>query len=484
MRSNVPKARTRQALWNLQKERPDLFDRRTPSPQRSEGPPGFGPCDREGFLHNVERAIFWEKASGNLTWFDASSGEYREFVEGRSLNLAFSGGAAARLKGAGSGSTAKVQAPKHVVIADLHRVAKLIKADISHLDKPSAMVAVYGEGPTPGGVTADVAARVFHEKLIRRLAAYRGEWSDEAVQGALIATLQDLLPPAAGTTGGTGALPAVAVAMVLGHRMAVVASPGAGYVQIGKSDAGEDAVLPVAPGSAEPASSACFALASGAVLLDVALTVGDLQSMTDLPAIAKSSASKLAVGRPRAASIAFLKACSATGRPCAAAFVRVAEESRATGSSSSEQAAKRQKTDGAPSKVRVRQILLLAWRGTVPVPTDPIRRKQVKRSPEEAEAQLLDVMDSLVSDNCTSFSAVCKAISECPSALRVGELIGDLGWLDKELAEQAKETPAPGAAIKSVVPASVRKVAFELEIGEMGDLVTSEHGVHLILRTG
>merc|ERR1712176_534594 len=81
------------------------------------------------------------------------------------------------------------------------------------------------------------------------------------------------------------------------------------------------------------------------------------------------------------------------------------------------------------------------------------------------------------------FSSACKALSECQSALKGGDLIGDLGWINRmHDSSQDKKNQQP-AAIRSTVPASVRKAAFELDVGELSDLVSSDVGVHLVLRT-
>eukprot|EP00441_Pelagodinium_beii_P006769 CAMPEP_0197684180 /NCGR_PEP_ID=MMETSP1338-20131121/99132_1 /TAXON_ID=43686 ORGANISM="Pelagodinium beii, Strain RCC1491" /NCGR_SAMPLE_ID=MMETSP1338 /ASSEMBLY_ACC=CAM_ASM_000754 /LENGTH=84 /DNA_ID=CAMNT_0043265853 /DNA_START=16 /DNA_END=266 /DNA_ORIENTATION=+ len=62
---------------------------------------------------------------------------------------------------------------------------------------------------------------------------------------------------------------------------------------------------------------------------------------------------------------------------------------------------------------------------------DPIRRKQVKRSQEEAESMMLEVLQNLEADGFASFQKVCREVSECASALKGGELAGDMGWLDR-----------------------------------------------------
>jgi len=108
----------------------------------------------------------------------------------------------------------------------------------------------------------------------------------------------------------------------------------------------------------------------------------------------------------------------------------------------------------------------------------------VQRSPEEAEGHLLKVLEGLLEskDNLPkSFTAACRATSECPSSLQGGELSGDLGWLDKDKGVDSQR--ANGKMVRAAVPAPVLRAAFELEVGEMSDLVSSEVGIHLLLRS-
>merc|ERR1712046_357761 len=102
-------------------------------------------------------------------------------------------------------------------------------------------------------------------------------------------------------------------------------------------------------------------------------------------------------------------------------------------------------------KVRILQILIRYWKGTGAKPTDPVRRKPVSRTAEDAEIVLLGILDKLAADGCTTFTSACKSISECQSALKGGDLAGDLGWLERakdSALKQAKEQPGN---IKSVV---------------------------------
>jgi len=326
-------------------------------------------------------------------------------------------------------------------------------------------------------VPVDIAARGFHEKLIKRLAASRCAWPDEALFGAITGALFDI------GAGYGGVQPVAAVALVAGRRIASVSAPGTSLCLM--RGANENSAVPsasvVAAGATtgfeelgaqgDPeASTVCVALAAGETELDE----GEVMLATT---------PHLYRGRPRAPGVALLKTArerGATGQLAAACarltFPREAAAARLHA-----------RGDDALRKVRVSQILLRYWQGKGPQPTDPVRRKPVTRTAEDAEAKALGVLEELVSDGCAGFRMSCKSVSECQSALKGGGLEGDLGWLDlaKDAAlKKAKGEPGnPKSVVKAVVPASVLKVAFELEVGELSDLVHSELGVHLLHRT-
>merc|ERR1712060_763928 len=126
-------------------------------------------------------------------------------------------------------------------------------------------------------------------------------------------------------------------------------------------------------------------------------------------------------------------------------------------------------------QVRVRHILLRYAVATRVV--DPVRRKQVQRSLEEAESEMLEVLASLEVEGMSCFPRICKEISECQSALKGGELAGDLGWLDQKAPDAQQEK-----ALRSQVPSTILKPVLELHVGELSDVLSSELGVHLIQR--
>jgi len=385
------------------------------------------------------------------------------------------------------------------------------------LDKPAAMVALFGSAANEEScVPVEVAVRVFHERLIKRLGAFRGAWSDEAIGSAIIATLDEI----AATDGCTRS--AASIILLVGSRVIAVAVAGGRFClsdpqnpltaqiagerfkNIEHNAWGHDAMVVVAQlaGKASHPLAGTMALwqpffavllfgpsnsshCSGLGAEANASNKSDATIFNDDAEILRLVVPHLGHGRPRAASVALLQAAHIRGAagPLAAACVRLSGAD-AVCQVVPEHAAKKRKMASAPNKVRVRQILLRHWRGVGAKPVDPIRRKNIDRTPEDAETQMLAVLNRLLTEGCAGFSSSCKSLSECQSALKGGELIGDLGWLDRiNDTGQDKKTQHPVPAIRSIVPATVRKAAFELDVGELSDLVSSDVGVHLLMRT-
>mmetsp|Transcript_57414 Transcript_57414/g.186504 ORF Transcript_57414/g.186504 Transcript_57414/m.186504 type:complete len:366 (+) Transcript_57414:157-1254(+) len=364
------------------------------------------------------------------------------------------------------------------MIGDLHGAAKALKKDFGHLDRPAGALAVIGVPPAGSSISMDVAAKGVTEKLLRRLAASRSEWSDEDLTAALAGAIADV------AAGDGGIRPNVAIALVVGGRLVAAAAPGAHIGVCTHSAGGGDdpqSVVVCSPGVDEETATICRSLGEDdAETLTVSLAVGaGFSNFT-------ASAPHLLHGRPRAASITHLRwmrqegASGPLGVACARLALQsgVASElaSASSGSSGGPPAAKRQKTEEV-TKIRVRQILLRHAAGAKPA-MDPVRNKKVTRALEEAEEQMLGLLVELAASD-SGFPGVCKGRSECQSSLKGGQLSGDMGWLDRSTADKKGENKA----LKLQLPGNVLKGAFELGVGELGDILTSEHGVHLVQRT-
>mmetsp|Transcript_106810 Transcript_106810/g.300247 ORF Transcript_106810/g.300247 Transcript_106810/m.300247 type:complete len:507 (-) Transcript_106810:101-1621(-) len=498
-KANKPTARTKQALSYIQATKPELFTRRSPGVEggepRFKPPPGFEACDRPGWLHNADKNVYFSKNTGRLCWLDLDRDVFRDLRQGDALALTFVAAAATRL----GASASKQPAPKHVVIPDLHRVAQALRVDVDHLDRPAAMLGVFGI-PPDGGVSVDASARGIHEKLVRRLAVFRGEWSNDDMLGAVVGAFSDVALAHRGSCNSQrtashpqdqqGQSPMAAVALVVGRRVITAAAPGTRVGLLAAATIGSGTTLSCV---AISRSSETSDLASSNFELPdfdqpealyMVLSTGDIQLGEEEAAAVV--APHLSQNRPRAASAALLAAARGNGAsgPLTAACARLARVRNAAttvaglpGALDGRATKRLRISEELPSKVRVRHILLRHWRGEGPKPVDPAHRRPVSRTPEEAEEQMVRVLDGLIADGCAGFSSACRTLSECQSVLKGGELVGDLGWLSPT------NSKGPKSAVDPAVPMSVRKAAFELDVGELSDTISSEIGSHLLMRT-
>jgi len=465
--AGVPKkkamtARTKSNLSFVKQHKPELFNRRLGAGEEdpSAPPPGFKPRE-DGWMHNPDTNVFLDPA-GRKLWFDTEADDYRELFEGSATPFAAAGGAAC--SGGSSGSAPA----KHLFIPDLHRTSQALKADLGHLDRPAALLVVFDPSATPP-----------HEKLIRKLASSRSEWSEEELASAVVAVMGAVSAEASG---------AIALALVVGQTALVAQSGGARCWLFGEALPSSQAPARGVDRVAVRCHDASTKAGAHAILAVGALGLSDTE-------VQETAAPHLCQSRPRAGCIALLRKArhKGTAAMLGVGCMRLSAAGYAamnTAPSPGQPAAKRQRVVGVdarevPGRVRVRQILLRTWRGgTAPKPEDPVRRKPVQRTQEEAEGQLMKVLDSLreVKDGLAkSFTSACRSTSECPSSLQGGELAGDVGWLDKDKGLDSQR--ANGKMVRPAVPAPVLRAAFELEVGEMSDLVSSEVGVHLLLRS-
>jgi len=117
-------------------------------------------------------------------------------------------------------------------------------------------------------------------------------------------------------------------------------------------------------------------------------------------------------------------------------------------------------------QVRVRQILVK--HRDCKDPRDSVRgqNKPVTRSLVEAERILLEALEAIEGSPSRSiFTQRCKAVSECSTCLKGGEMSGDLGWVSRGQLHPA-----------------VDAIAFSLPVGHISDIVESDEGVHVLWR--
>merc|ERR1719296_67043 len=129
-------------------------------------------------------------------------------------------------------------------------------------------------------------------------------------------------------------------------------------------------------------------------------------------------------------------------------------------------AQKRRKVEQA-SQARLRHILLKhkECKSTI----DKVRNKQVKRTRGEAERSLPRILEECESDPQRKvFTQRCRELSECQSCLKAGDLAGDLSWVKRGSNKMGE---------------AFEQTAFGLQVNQMSDLIDSDQGVHVVLRT-
>eukprot|EP00931_Biecheleriopsis_adriatica_P102616 TRINITY_DN77561_c0_g1_i1.p1 TRINITY_DN77561_c0_g1~~TRINITY_DN77561_c0_g1_i1.p1 ORF type:complete len:794 (-),score=206.76 TRINITY_DN77561_c0_g1_i1:50-2347(-) len=126
-------------------------------------------------------------------------------------------------------------------------------------------------------------------------------------------------------------------------------------------------------------------------------------------------------------------------------------------------AAKKPRTSQAPAAdtVRVRHVLIRHQQIKQP---DPMLRREVVRSVQDAEEAALTALESLIKTP-TQFPKICRELSDCQSGDQPGQLCGDLGWMAKGQTE-----------------AVLDEVIFSLAVNEFSDIVAGSRGLHIIQR--
>eukprot|EP00435_Cladocopium_sp_Y103_P032742 s1644_g8.t1 len=160
----------------------------------------------------------------------------------------------------------------------------------------------------------------------------------------------------------------------------------------------------------------------------VALVTGSSKAASLTPDASRS----LLEGRPRAAALHLAKSLREAGETghLATACARLSFVDVENPLPEKKVSEKKPKLEEKLNKVRVRQILIRFWSGKGPHPMNPVARKPVLRKLDEAELLMLEILEKLLAQKCQNFPALCKASSECGSALKGGADNGDLGWLD------------------------------------------------------
>lgn len=95
-------------------------------------------------------------------------------------------------------------------------------------------------------------------------------------------------------------------------------------------------------------------------------------------------------------------------------------------------------------------------------PVDSYRNVKITRTPEEALDNIIQIRNAINSKGLNTFELYAQKYSECRSAAKGGDL-GQFGR--NEMQKQFED------------------VAFALNVGELSEPVSTDSGIHIILRT-
>ena len=95
-------------------------------------------------------------------------------------------------------------------------------------------------------------------------------------------------------------------------------------------------------------------------------------------------------------------------------------------------------------------------------PFDSFRYKEVTRTKDQAREQLVKILEELNNSGMSKFRDLAKQYSECSSAAKGG----DLGQFGRGEMQQAFE-----------------EAAFNLPVGGLSEIIDTDSGLHIILRT-
>lgn len=506
-------------LWKLALERAKEQEAAGALGPSMKIPEGFKPVDKVTAVHlpvgkwyySDKRSVFWNSVDGKMYVWDSSSGRHKELYDAASFEMKVL---------VGSCFHENAVQVRRVLVPDLAKAGQALRLSIEHLDRPCALYALYeGHRGSPASGTANACAefcaRHLHQKLLLKLAAFRGYWEDDRLEAAMRESFEELDEEYAAKHPSTVDGCCAAVALLTGSRLvlanlgdvaAVVCTqngeaveqirphavrnpdeedddeddeelvPAANAAQLGGSAASSNPPirwtrafgdLDFKSPSSSPRLSAtpeCAVLSLQHGQRGVALVCRALFNAIG-KSVAVSTVFRRSRLRPRMASGSLVDAAvqwlGQVGDHGLGAVVVCFEQAELP--TSAAPPTKKPKVE-TPSQVRLRHILL-KHRDCKSV-VDKVRNKQVKRTRGEAERLLRAVLEECEGDpKKRVFNQRCRELSECVTCLQGGDLAGDLGWV-----KPGKHGQAFDAA------------AFSLRVGDLSDLVDTEQGIHVIMR--
>eukprot|EP00929_Paragymnodinium_shiwhaense_P009062 TRINITY_DN113106_c0_g1_i1.p1 TRINITY_DN113106_c0_g1~~TRINITY_DN113106_c0_g1_i1.p1 ORF type:complete len:655 (-),score=182.88 TRINITY_DN113106_c0_g1_i1:109-2073(-) len=198
-----------------------------PEQETPRGPPDGFVQHHGAMWKHPEQNLYWSTSSRKYFLLDAMTRAYSELKEEvlYDANLRFS------VDASGANRPDGTKDDRKVIVRDLVKAAQSLKMPVDHLPRPVSLFAVYsGHRPmqsdgspaaeeSAAPLCSEFCARSLHLKLLARLSAYRGPWSDSAVTHALQQSFEevdaDFLAKQPGATDGCSA----AVALLIGQRL-------------------------------------------------------------------------------------------------------------------------------------------------------------------------------------------------------------------------------------------------------------------------
>jgi NIMA-interacting peptidyl-prolyl cis-trans isomerase 1 len=488
-------------LWKLHAER-DAAIAAANAVATVKIPDGFKK-HKDHWYWSDKRQVFWNVKDGEFYVKDLTKDRLVQLYEAKSFEIAISAGFICHEKAA---------QVRHVIVKELPKAAQALRISIGHLDLPCAMYALYEghRGSASGNVCTDFCSKHLHGKLLPKLASFRGYWEDERLEAAMRESFEELDSNFAEKHPESKEGCCAAVALVTGSRL-VVASLGdiscvlchrtGEVVRLVQAHAIPDPDLEEEEDS-EDEEQARAAAEAAARPLRFTRSFGDLdfkgvgkvpqlQATPEVKVIhlehkhhgfaficrslyasiggspAVTTVFRRSAGRPRMASGTLVDAAvqwlgqvgPEMGLASVVAFFDKAEAPDTP-------AAKKARTTET-TQVRLRHILLKHKECKSVI--DKVRNKQVKRTRGDAERLLRAVLEECEGDKGHKiFSTRVRELSECQSSLKAGDLAGDLGWVKKGTSKMGEVFEAAG---------------FALQKNQLSDLVDTEQGIHIILRT-
>jgi len=282
--------------------------------------------------------------------------------------------------GVASRQATAVPETRHVLVPDLVKAGVALKMNIEHMDRPTSLFAAY-RGDGASATASDFCAKLLHTKLLLRFASYMGKWDPGRISAALQAAVEELAEEA---TNSHKELPQGSVSFVAcvmcGSVVHVVSCGGAQAVLARQRRGGLYSVEALTQLDLEQSSS-CGVVGPRTQVLCSEVAGGETIVLATSPMVVGSveGALKAFGTRPRAIARGVLQQMET--RPAGVVAVHVYQV--LPSATVAEPQAKKPRLDDKAGKIRCRHIVLKHI-GCKPA-VDPLRRKPVTRTMEEAE---------------------------------------------------------------------------------------------------